>query len=62
MYVVTHRLDSADVLPYEEVQNDVENEVWVIHKAKVMEELKNQWKNNRPIFSQAKVFSKKGGK
>lgn len=62
MFVVTSRLDSADVLPYEEVQNDVENEVWVIHKAKVMEELKNQWKNNRPIFSQAKVFSKKGGK
>lgn len=57
--VVLSRLDSADILPYEEVAEDVANLAWVEHKRRVMDDLKKQWKNKRPIFSQMDVFTEK---
>ncbi|SHK50133.1 hypothetical protein [Fibrobacter sp. UWEL] len=57
--VVTSRLDSADVLPYAEVVDDITERTWVEHQKKVMDRLKDQWKNARPIFSKLKVFSEK---
>lgn len=57
--VVTSRLDSADVLPYAEVVEDVSERAWVKHQKEVMDRLKDQWKNARPIFSKVNVFSEK---
>ena len=59
MVVVTQRLDSADVLPYGEVEESVSNSAWFEHRKTVHERLKKQWKNSRPIFSRTDVFSKK---
>lgn len=59
MAVVTARLDSADVLPFEAVAEDVATQAWLEHRAKVMDKLKKEWKTERPIFSQTDVFSKK---
>ncbi len=57
--VVVSRLDSADVLPYSEVVEDVGERTWIEHQRTVMNRLKDQWKNSRPIFSKVKVFSEK---
>lgn len=57
--LVTARLDSADVLPYEEVAEDVANQAWMEHRAKVMDKLKKEWKVKRAIFSKTDVFSGK---
>ncbi|MCQ2103307.1 MAG: hypothetical protein MJY98_08810 [Fibrobacter sp.] len=59
MAVVISRLDSADVLPYAEVANDVADRAWVEHQKVVMSRLKKDWKKARPIFSQMNVFSEK---
>lgn len=59
MAVVVSRLDSADVLPYAEVANDVADRAWVEHQKVVMDSLKKDWKKSRPIFSQMNVFSEK---
>jgi len=59
MAVVLSRLDSADVLPYAEVANDVADRAWVEHQKIVMDRLKKDWKKARPIFSQMNVFSNK---
>ena len=59
MYVVTEKLDSMDVLPYEEVVESVSTQAWLEHRKKVRERLKREWKNSRPIFSQTNVFSEK---
>lgn len=59
MAVVLSRLDSADVLPYAEVANDVADRAWVVHQKEVMDRLKKDWKRARPIFSQMNVFSDK---
>lgn len=59
MAVVLSRLDSADVLPYAEVANDVADRAWVEHQKVVMDRLKKEWKKARPIFSQMNVFSGK---
>ncbi|MCQ2097547.1 MAG: hypothetical protein MJY87_06340 [Fibrobacter sp.] len=60
--VVTSRLDSADILPYAEVVEDVGERAWVEHQKTVMDRLKNQWKSSKPIFSKIKVFSEKDKK
>jgi len=57
--VVTSRLDSADVLPFDDVAEEVTNMVWLEHRASVMERLRKEWKMKRPIFSQTNVFSEK---
>lgn len=57
--VIVSRLDSADVLPYAEVVDDVASRVWVEHQKTVMDRLKKQWKNSRPIFSKMNVFGEK---
>lgn len=57
--VVTSRLDSTDVLPYADVVDDVTERAWVEHQKVVMDRLRDQWKNARPIFSKIKVFSEK---
>lgn len=57
--VVTSRLDSADVLPYEEVAEDVATQAWLEHRTRVMDKLKKEWKMERPIFSQTDVFREK---
>ncbi|MCF0222983.1 MAG: hypothetical protein HUK20_01820 [Fibrobacter sp.] len=57
MAVVLDRKDSAEVRPYAEVAVDVADRAWVEHQKKVMERLKKEWKNARPIFSKTKVFS-----
>lgn len=57
--LVTSRLDSADVLPYEEVAENVATQAWLEHRAKVMDKLKKEWKMERPIFSKTDVFSEK---
>ncbi|MCQ2125636.1 MAG: hypothetical protein MJZ25_15795 [Fibrobacter sp.] len=57
--VVVSRLDSADVLPYAEVAEDVASRAWVEHQKVVMDRLKKEWKNARPIFSKVNVFSEK---
>ena len=57
--VVVNRLDSADVLPYAEVAEDVAARAWVEHQKIVMDRLKKEWKNARPIFSKINVFSEK---
>jgi len=59
MYVVTQKLDSLDVLPYEEVSEAVSTQAWLEHRKKVRDRLKKAWKNSRPIFSQTNVFSEK---
>lgn len=59
MAVVLSRLDSADVLPYAEVAEDVADRAWVEHQKVVMDRLKKEWKKARPIFSQMNVFSGK---
>lgn len=59
MAVVLSRLDSADVLPYAEVADDVADRAWVEHQKMVMDRLKKEWKKARPIFSQMQVFSDK---
>ena len=59
MVVVTSRLDSADVLPYEEVAEDVAPLAWMEHRNRVMENLKKEWKTARPIFSKTDVFQGK---
>lgn len=59
MAVVVSRLDSADVLPYAEVAEDVAARAWVEHQKVVMDRLKKEWKNARPIFSKMNVFSEK---
>ena len=59
MYVVTQKLDSADVLPYEEVVETVSTQAWLEHRKMVRDRLKKEWKNSRPIFSQSNVFSEK---
>lgn len=59
MAVVVSRLDSADVLPYAEVAEDVAARAWVEHQKVVMDRLKKEWKNARPIFSKINVFSEK---
>ena len=59
MAVVVSRLDSADVLPYAEVAEDVAARTWVEHQKSVLSRLKKEWKNARPIFSQMNVFSEK---
>lgn len=59
MAVVVSRLDSADVLPFAEVAEDVAASAWVEHQKVVMDRLKKQWKNTRPIFSKVNVFSEK---
>jgi hypothetical protein len=57
--VVTSRLDSADVLPYEAVAEDVAMRAWLVHRNQVMDRLKKEWKMERPIFSKTDVFSEK---
>ena len=57
--VVSSRLDSADVLPFEAVEDDVSTKAWLEHRNKVMNRLKKEWKMERPIFSQTDVFSEK---
>ena len=57
--VVLSRLDSADVLPYAEVAEDVAARAWVEHQKTVLSRLKKEWKKVRPIFSQMNVFSEK---
>ena len=57
--VVLSRLDSADVLPYAEVAEDVAARAWVEHQKTVLSRLKKEWKKARPIFSQMNVFSEK---
>jgi hypothetical protein len=57
--VVLSRLDSADVLPYVEVAEDVAARAWVEHQKTVLSRLKKEWKKARPIFSQMNVFSEK---
>ncbi len=57
--LVVSRLDSADVLPYAEVAEDVAARAWVEHQKIVMDRLKKEWKNARPIFSKVNVFSEK---
>ena len=59
MAVVVSRLDSADVLPYAEVAEDVASRAWVEHQKSVLSRLKKEWKKARPIFSQMNVFSEK---
>ena len=59
MAVVVSRLDSADVLPYAEVAEDVAARAWVDHQKRVLSRLKKEWKKARPIFSQMNVFSEK---
>lgn len=59
MAVVVSRLDSADVLPYAEVAEDVAARTWVVHQKEVLRNLKTEWKKARPIFSQMNVFSEK---
>ena len=59
MFVVTSKLDSADALPYEEVAEDVATQAWLVHRSKVMDRLKKEWKMERPIFSKTDVFSGK---
>jgi len=59
MAVVVSRLDSADVLPYAEVAEDVAARAWVEHQKEVLSRLKKEWKKARPIFSQMNVFSEK---
>jgi hypothetical protein len=59
MVVVTQKLDSADVLPYDEVAETVATQAWLEHRKTVRERLKKEWKMSRPIFSQTDVFSKK---
>lgn len=59
MAVVVSRLDSADVLPYAEVAEDVAERAWVEHQKAVLSNLKKEWKKARPIFSQMNVFSEK---
>lgn len=59
MFVITSKLDSADVLPYEEVAEDVATRTWVDHQSTVMTRLKKQWKASRPIFTQSPVFKEK---
>ena len=59
MAVVVSRLDSADVLPYAEVAEDVAARAWVEHQKSVLSRLKKEWKKARPIFSQMNVFSEK---
>ena len=59
MVVVTQKLDSADVLPYDEVAETVATQAWLEHRKSVRERLKKEWKMSRPIFSQTDVFSKK---
>ncbi len=57
--LIVSRLDSADVLPYAEVAEDVAARAWVEHQKVVMERLKKEWKNARPIFSKVNVFREK---
>ena len=57
--VVLSRLDSADVLPYAEVAEDVAARAWVEHQKTVLSRLKKEWKKVRPIFSQMNVFGEK---
>jgi ferredoxin len=59
MLVVTLKQDSADVLPYEEVAEDVAMQAWLEHRTSVMERLKKEWKMERPIFSKTDIFSEK---
>jgi len=59
MVVVTARLDSADVLPYEEVAEEVAPLAWLEHRNRVMDRLKKEWKTERPIFSKTDVFQGK---
>ena len=59
MVVVTQKLDSADILPYDEVAETVATQAWLEHRKAVRERLKKEWKMSRPIFSQTDVFSKK---
>ena len=59
MAVVISRLDSADVLPYAEVAEDVADRAWVEHQKEVLYRLKKEWKKARPIFSQMNVFTEK---
>ena len=59
MAVVVSRLDSADVLPYAEVAQDVAERAWVDHQKAVFSRLKKEWKKARPIFSQMNIFSEK---
>ena len=59
MLVVTSKQDSADVLHYEEVAEDVAMQAWLEHRTSVMERLKKEWKMERPIFSKTDIFSEK---
>jgi hypothetical protein len=59
MFVVTQKLDSADILPYDDVAETVATQAWLVHRKTVRERLKKEWKMSRPIFSQTEVFSKK---
>jgi len=56
--VVVKRLDSADVLPFEEVAEDVRTRAWLEHQKIVLDRLKKEWKSSRPIFMKTNVFEK----
>lgn len=56
--VVVSRLDSADVLPFEEVAEDVQTRAWLVHQKVVLDRLKKDWKSSRPIFMKTNVFGK----
>ena len=56
--VIVKRLDSADVLPFEEVAEDVQTRAWLEHQKVVLERLKKEWKSSRPIFMKTNVFGK----
>lgn len=56
--VVVNRQDSADVLPFEEVAEDVQTRAWLEHQKVVLERLKKEWKSSRPIFMKTNVFEK----
>lgn len=57
--LITKRLDSADVLPYDEVVDKVQNQAWLSHRNQVMDRLKKEWKMKRPIFSRSDIFKEK---
>lgn len=57
--VVTNLLDSSDVLPFEEVGEDVETRAWLEHQQVILERLKKEWKSSRPIFMKTNVFTEK---
>lgn len=57
--LVTSRLDSTDLKPFEEVAEDVATRTWIEHQKVVVDRLKSQWKTKRLVFQKANVFTEK---